>query len=113
MGQVQPDGVCRGALPQDDVHGEILHGGIEDLLHRAVDAVDLVEKQDVVFLQVREKRHEIPLLFDGRAGGDAHIDAHLVCDDGGQGRLPQARGPVQKHMIQGLITHFRGLDENG
>ena len=109
--QIQPDGVGRRALADDNVDGEVLHGRVQNLLHRAVEPVDLIHKEDVVLRQVGEQGGQIPRLLDGRAGGDADIDSHLVGDDAAEGGLAQAGRAVEQHVIQGLPPHPGGLDE--
>ncbi len=59
----------------------ILHGGIEDLLHRRIEAVDLVDEQDVAGLEVRQDRRQIAGLGQDGAGGGAKPDAQLARDD--------------------------------
>ena len=56
-----------GPFADDEVELVVLHGGIEDLLHRRVEAVDLVDEQDVAVLQVGEQRGEVAGLGDHRA----------------------------------------------
>ena len=46
--QIQPDGVGRGALADDDVDGIVLHSRVQDLLHRPVQPVYLVHEQQIV-----------------------------------------------------------------
>ena len=112
-GQIQPDGVGRGALADDDVDGKVLHGRIQDLLHRTVEAVDLVDEQDVARGEVRQQGGQIPGLFDGRAGGHADARAHLVGDDARERRLAEARRTVEQHVVERLIAPARGLDVDG
>ena len=100
MGQIQTDGVGGGAFADDDINGIVLHGGVQDLLHRAVQAVDLIHKENIILVQVGQQRRQIAGLFDGRAGSDADIDAHLGGDNARQRGLAQARRAVQQHVIQ-------------
>ena len=48
FGQVQADGVGGRAFADDNVDGVVLHGGVQYLLHRPVQAVYLIHEQDVV-----------------------------------------------------------------
>ena len=75
--------------------------------------MDLVHEQDVVLIEVCQQRRQIAGLLDGRAGGDADIDAHLLSDDTGQRGLSQTRRAVEQHMIQSLRAAAGGLDEDG
>ena len=73
--------------------------------------MDLVHKQDVVLVEIGEQSRQIPRLLNGGAGGNAHVDSHLVGDDAGQGGLAQTRGAVEQNVVQGLVPHLSRLDE--
>ena len=80
-------------LADDDVDREVLHRRVEHLLDLPVEAMDLVDEQDIALIQVGQDRDQIALALDGRAGGDldatcisaAMIPARLV--------LPRPGGP--------------------
>ena len=56
-----------GPLADDDVYGELLHRGVEDLLHGdAAEAVDLVDEEDVSRLQAGEQGGQVAGALDGR-----------------------------------------------
>ena len=112
MGQVQADGVGAGPLPHDDVQGVVLHGGVQDLLHGAVQAVDLVHKEDVPLVEVGQKSRQITRLLDGGPGGDADAGPHLLGDDPGEGRFTQARRAVEQDVVQGLVPPLGRLNED-
>jgi hypothetical protein len=73
--QVELDRAGRGALADHDVDLEILHRRIQDFLDLRRQAMDLVDEQHVVRLQVGQQRREVAGLFDHRAGGLAQADA--------------------------------------
>ena len=75
--------------------------------------MDLIHEQDVVLVEIGQQRRQIAGLFNGRAGGDADVDAHLLGDDAGQRGLAQARRAVEQHMVQRLRAAAGGLDEDG
>ena len=76
--QVDADALRRGALAYHDVQRIILQRGVQHLFHLAGKAVYLVDEQHVALLQVRQQRGQIARLFNGRAGCDADLHAHLV-----------------------------------
>lgn len=82
-------------LSQHDVDGKVLHCGIQDLLHLAIEPVDLVHEQHVALLEVVEDRRHLSGLFDGRTGGDLQIHSHFVGDDPAQRRFSQSRRAVK------------------
>ena len=88
-----------GTLADDDIQGVILHGGIEDLLHVGVEAMDLVDKQHVPRGQVGKQGRQIPCMADGRAAGHPEVAPHLVGHDGRQGGFSQARRAVKQGVV--------------
>ena len=110
--QIDAHGARRRPLADDEVELEILHGGIEDLLHRRIQAMDLVDEQHVAGLQIGQQRREIAGARDHRAGGGAEADAELAGDDLGQRRLAEARRPEEQHMVEGLAAGAGGGDED-
>ena len=107
--QVHADGARRRALADHDVQRVVLHGGVEHLLHRAREAMDLVDKQDVAGVQARQDGGQVTRALDGRPRGDAQLRAHLRGHDARQRGLAQARRAVEQHVIQRLMAQRRGL----
>ena len=110
--QIEPDGVGRWPLADDDVDGKVLHGGVEDLLHGGVQAVDLINKENVALGEVRQQRGQIARLFDGGAGRHADMHAHFVGDNAGERRLAEAGRTVEQHMVERLVAAACGLNVN-
>ena len=108
-GQVQPDGTGRRALADQDVELEVLHGRVEDLLDRPVQAVDLVDEEHVAVLQVGEERGQVAGPDQDRARGDAQPDAHLGGHDAGQRGLAQAGRPGEQQVVDRLAPLPRRL----
>ena len=74
--------------------------------------MDLVHKQDVPLVEVRQQRRQIAGLFNGRAGGDADVDPHLLSDDARQRRLAQSRRAVEQNVVQRFLPLPGGLNED-
>ena len=72
--------------------------------------MDLVDEKDVVLLEVREDRRQVAGALHGRAGSDAHGDAHLRGDDVGQRRLAEAGRTVKQDVVEGLVALAGGVD---
>ena len=108
----QADAARRRALADHDVDLEVLHGRVEDLFDGRVQAVDLVDEQDVALLQVGEDAGHVDLALERRPrrGVDAHLQ--LGRDDAGQGRLAQAGRPGQQHVVERLAAVARRLHED-
>ena len=71
--------------------------------------MDLIDEQDVVFIEVGEQGGQVAGLFDGGAAGDPDIDPHFRRNDLREGGFAQAGGAVQQDVVQRLPTQARGL----
>ena len=98
------------SAPEHDVEREVLHRRVEHLLHGARQAVDLVDEEHVVLLEVREDGGEVARALDGGAGGDAHGDAHLGGDDVGERGLAEAGRAVEEQVVERLAALLGGVD---
>ena len=101
-----------GPWPIDDVDAAVLHRRIEELLDRPVQAVDLVDEEDVLGLERRQDRGHVGLAVDGRARHDPERRGHLGRDDARERRLAQARRPGQEHVLARLAAPAGGLEED-
>ena len=61
------DGICGGALPQNDIDGVILHRRVQDLLIGPVQTMDLIDKEDITLVEVGQHRHQVAGLLNGGA----------------------------------------------
>ena len=87
--QVERERARRRPLADDDVEPEVLERRIEDLLDRAVEAVDLVDEEDVAGLERRQDRGDVALALERRPGDLADADAELSADDLRERRLAE------------------------
>ena len=62
-------------LAHHDVKLEVLHRGVEALLDRALQAMNLVDEQHVALFEVVDDRGKIGGALDRGAGGDVDVDA--------------------------------------
>ena len=101
-----------GAGADDEIELKVLHGGIEDLFDRGVEAMDLVDEQYVARFEVGELRGKVARLGDHRPGGRAEIDSKFARNDLRQRRLAEAGRADEQHMVERLATRFGALDEH-
>ncbi len=101
-----------GPSPMMRIQLVILHRRIEDLLHRRIEAVDLVDEQDVALFEVGELRGEIPGLGDHRAGGRAEVHPQFAGDDLGERGLAEAGRADEQDVVEGLAGLLRRVDEH-
>ncbi len=106
--QVEPQRVGARPLSDHDVDAPVLHRRVEQLLDRAVQAMDLVDEEHVVRLERGQDRGHVGLAVDRGARHDAQRRAHLVGDDAGQRGLAQAGRAGQQHVLAGLVSGARG-----
>ena len=112
LGEVDPDGARGRPFADDEVELEILHGGIEDLLDRRVEAMDLVDEEDVALLEIGEERGKVPRLGDDGPRRGAEVDAELARDDLRERRLAEAGWADEEDMVEGVAACTGRLDED-
>ena len=95
------------SLADDDVELVVLHRRIEDLFDRRRQAMNLVDEEDLVLLQVGQHPGQVARLLDDRSGGRAHRHAHLVADDVGERGLAEAGRAIEQHVIERLAAAAR------
>ena len=110
--QVDLDRARARALADHDVELEVLERRVEDFLDHRAQAVDLVDEQDVVRLQVGEQRREVARPLEHRPRGLLEADAELVRDDVRERGLAEARRAEDQHVIERLAAVARGRDED-
>jgi hypothetical protein len=91
--QLELDRARRRPVADHDVDLVVLERRIEDLLDDRREAMDLVDEEDVVLLEVGEDRGEVLGLFEHRPRGLAQVHAELVGDDVRERRLAEPGGP--------------------
>ena len=64
--------------------------------------MDLVDEQDVTFVECGQDRGEVPCALDGRAARVPDVDPELARDDRGQRRLAEAGWAVKQDVVRGL-----------
>ena len=102
------DGARRHSLAQHDVDPEVFHHRVDEFLDRAGQSMDLVDEEDRAFGGVGQEGHDVHLLVEGRAARDVELDAQLVVQDRGEGRLAQAGRPVEEDVGQRLAPFLGG-----
>ena len=98
--QVERHDLRPGALPDRDRQPPVLHRGVEGLLQRAAEAVDLVDEEHGARLERGQQRGDVALALERRAGGLDERDAELVGHDLRQRGLAEARRPGQQDVVE-------------
>src|SRR5665811_1448731 len=106
------DATRRRALSDHDVDLIVLHRRVEDLLDGGVEAVDLVDEENVALLEVGEQAGDVDLALERRPGRGVHADAELGGDDAGQRGLAEAGRPGDEHVVERVAAVASGLHED-
>ena len=104
LGQVDADRARRRALADHQVERAVLHRRVEHFLDRGIEAMDLVDEQDVAVLEVGQQRGEIARLGDHRPAGGAEADPHLARQDRGERGLAEAGRAEEQDMVERLAA---------
>ena len=110
--QAQAQRPRRRTLADHHVERVVLHRRVQDLLDRAIEAVDLVDEQDVVVVERGQHRGKVAGPFDRRPRRVPDVHPELARDDGRERRLAQARRAVQEDVVGRLSPALRGLQEH-
>jgi hypothetical protein len=102
----------KGWMPIWMVDAKVLHGGIEALLDHGVQAVDLVDEEDVAWGELREETRKRSLVLDDRAVGHVELDPHLVGEDLRQRGLAKPGRAAKEEVVEWLAAPARGFDED-
>ena len=110
--QVERQRARSRALPDDDVEPEVLERRIEDLLRRAVEAVDLVDEEDVARLERGQDRGDVALPLERRPGDLPDADTELVAHDLRERRLAEPGRPGEQDVVERLAARLRRVERD-
>src|SRR2546426_4173375 len=99
-------------LADDDVEFEILHCGIKDLFDVGLQAMNLVDKQNVAEFEIRQYRREVTFQLDQWPRSRPKLRGHFVGDYRCQGGLAETRRTIKQNVIERLTAFSGGLDRN-
>jgi hypothetical protein len=103
-------GARGGALADDDVELVVLERGVELFFEHGLEAVDLVEEEDLSVAQVGEDGGEVALDLERGAGGLLVGDIEFVRDDGGEGGFAQSWRAEEEDVVEGFAAGFSGFE---
>ena len=110
--QVDFNRARRRPFANHDIQLVVFHCRIEHLFHHRREAMDLIDKQHIVWFEVGEHRGEIARFLQHRAGGGTQIHPHFIGDDIGQGGFPQPWRAKNQQVIEGVAAQLRRLDKD-
>ena len=110
--QVERERPRPSTLADDDVEPKVLERRVEDLLDRAVDAMDLVDEEDVLHVEAGEDRGHVALPLEGRPCHRANADVELLANDRRECRLPETRGADEQDVVERLAASLGRLQRD-
>ena len=99
-------------LTDDDVEAEVLECRVEDLLDGSVDAVDLVDEENILRFEPCQDRGHVALALERRPRDRADADVELLADDRGERRLSEARGADEQYVVERLPAALGRLERD-
>ena len=103
----------RGAGADHDVELVVLERGVEFFFHDGLEAVDLVEEEDLAGLEVGEDSGHVALDLQGGAAGLLEGYIQLVGDDGREGGFAEAGGAEEEDVVEGFAARLGGFKGDG
>ena len=108
--QLERDDARAGARADRDRELAVLHRGIERLLDRAREPVDLVDEEDAARLERGQEGGDVGLALERRAGGLDEVDLELGGDDLGERGLAEAGRAGEQDVVERVAAGAGGLD---
>jgi hypothetical protein len=99
-------------LVHDEVDREVLHGGVEQLLHHPRQPMDFVHEEDVALVEIGQDAHEVAAPLERRPRGGDDGSAHLVGKDGRERSFAEAGRAGEEHVVERLAPLPRRLDRH-
>ena len=96
----------RRPLPDHDVQLVVFECRVKDFFERRLQAVYLIDEQNLLVAQVGQDGGEVALDLQGRPGSLLEGDGQFVGDDGGERSLAQPGRTVEQNMVQSLAAGF-------
>jgi len=103
----------RRAGADHDVELIILERGVELFFHDGLEAMDLVEEEDLFGLEVGEDGGHVALDLQGGAGRLLKTDVELIRNDRREGGFAEAGRSEEEDVVERLAARFGGLERNG
>ncbi len=100
------------SLADDDVQPEVLERRVQDLLDRPIDAMDLVDEEDVTRLEPREDGRHVALALERGAGDRPDPDAELLADDRRERRLAEPGRPDEEDVVERVSAEASRLQRD-
>ena len=99
-------------LAHHDVKLEIFHRGVQALLDGALQAMNLVDEEHVVFFEVVDDGGEIGGALDRGTGGDVEVDAELARDDVRERSLAEPGRSREQDVVEHFGASASGVDRH-
>ena len=77
-----------------------------------IQPVNFIYEEYVALFQICKQRRQIARLRDDGAGSHLEIHAQFARHDLGKRCFAKSRRPGEKHMIEGIASASRGIDEH-
>src|SRR5438270_9812134 len=72
--------------------------------------MDLIDKQDLLILKIRNDRGQVALDLQQGSGGGLEVNSKLIGDDIGERGFAQAGRAVEQDVVHGLATRASSFD---
>src|SRR5690606_30737690 len=101
-----------GSGIEHNVNPEVFHRRVQIFLNDGIQAMNLIDKEYIVWLQVRQQTGEVTRFIKDRPRSYFDVRLELVGYDMRQGCLAQTRRAVQENVIKGFAALTSRLNKD-
>lgn len=113
MVQVEGMNARARTLADDEIDAKVLHGGVKNFFDGGLEAMNFVEKENLLGFERREYGREVAFAFEERTSAGFYGDVELVGDDLGERGFSESRRAIEKNVIEGFAAIASGFEGNG
>jgi hypothetical protein len=112
---IQVEGMNARARPlsDDEIDAKVFHGRVKNFLDGGLQAMNFVEKENLLGLKRGEYGREVSFAFEKRTSAGFYGDVELVGDDLSERGFSESRRAIEKNVIERFAAIAGGFEGDG
>ncbi len=112
---VQVEGMNARARPlsDDEIDAKVFHRGVKYFFDGGLEAMNFVEKKNLLGLERREYGREVAFAFEERTGAGFYGHVEFVGDNLGERSFSEPRRAIEEDVIEGFPAIASGFKGDG